>query len=319
MRSMWDQVEKTSQRRAWLDARALSLRSRVSAAVVAKFEIAAAALDPYLDALDVQDLGPLTGSPLSPNVLREVRRRDGSRAVLKLVGEPATGEIATLAAWTHAGVSCVPLLHSGIGIWSPGVTHMLLAHVPGAPLPHRDMPAATTDIVRLLAAAHLAPPHGVEPLAEELRPRLDTAETIWRDADLDPPPHVADQLAGLEGGSVLLHGDPVGMNLLVEGDRACLLDPVGVAGPPEFDAGRWVARCLAVVSHDELGHLTSQARTGDPTLRSDVLDICIAVELVLEVRHRITSPGMFIALGSDPLTFDTQTRAMARTARRLLT
>ena len=183
---MSDRVEKASRRRAWLDARALSLRSRVPPAVVAKFEIASAALDTYLDALAVEDIGPLTGSPLSPNVLRAVRRRDGSQAVLKLVGEPATGEIATLAAWTRAGVACVPLLHSGVGIWSPEVTHMLLARVPGAPMAHRDMPSATRDIVQLLASAHLAPPLGVELLADELRPRLDTAETIWRDAGLDP-------------------------------------------------------------------------------------------------------------------------------------
>jgi streptomycin 6-kinase len=318
MRSMSDRVEKTAQRRAWLDTRALSLRSRVSPAVVAKFETAAAALDTYLDALQVQDIGPLTGSPLSPNVLRAVTRHDGTQAVLKLVGEPATGEIATLDAWTRAGVSCVPLLDSGVGTWSPEVTHMLLARVPGAPMTHRHMPSATSDIVRLLASAHLAPPPGVAALADELRPRLDTAEAIWRDAGLDPPSRVADQLAGIDGDRVLLHGDPVGMNLLVQADRAWLLDPAGVAGPVEFDAGRWVARCLAVASHDELGHLTSQAMLGDPTLRPNVLDACIAVELILEVRHRITSPDMFIAIGSDPATFDSQTRAMASTASRLL-
>ena len=184
---------------------------------------------------------------------------------------------------------------------------------------HRDMPSATREIVRLLASAHVAPPPGVDLVADELRPRVDAAEVIWRDAGLDPPSGVADQLAGIEGDGVLLHGDPVGMNLLVEGERAWLLDPAGVTGPPEFDAGRWIARCLAVASHDELGHLTSEALLGDPTLRPGVLDTCIAVELVLEVRHRITSPDMFIAIGSDPATFDSHTRAMASTARRLLT
>ncbi|MFE6157260.1 hypothetical protein [Streptomyces sp. NPDC057889] len=110
----------------------------------------------------------MAGSPLSANVLREVRLRDGSLAVLKLIGEPQSAEAATLAAWTVHRVPCAPLLDHGVGTHAPDVTHLLLGKVPGTALPHTEMAPATAQVVRLFQQAHLKPPAEVEPLHDFL-------------------------------------------------------------------------------------------------------------------------------------------------------
>ena len=311
-----DPTTEAEQRHELLRRRSLSLRDAASTEVWLTFERAAGALDAYLAGLALEDLGPLSGSPLSPNVLRAVRTSGGRAAVLKLVGEPRTGEAATLAAWTAGGVNSVPLLEHGIGAWTDGVTHLLVGWVPGEPMPHSEMAAATGPVVAVLAGAHLAKPAGVEDLADSLRPRLRTAEQVWSSAGLTPPVRVDELLSDVPG-SVLLHGDPVGMNLLVDRGSIRLLDPAGVAGPAEFDAGRWVARSLAVAGPGALAGLTETALRADPSLRPDVLDLCVAVELLIEVRHRITSRDMFLSLGAAASSFDADTATLASASRSL--
>ncbi|MGW2082614.1 hypothetical protein ACWCOW_37895 [Streptomyces sp. NPDC001939] len=190
----------------------------------------------------------VAGSPLSANVLREVRLGDGSLAVLKLIGEPQSAEAATLAAWTAHRVPCAPLLDHGVGAHVPDVTNPLLGKVLGSELPHAEMAAATAtaQVVRLFRRAHLKPPAEVEPLHGFLSPRLHEAVQIWRESGLPPPDDALRVLTDPDIEPVLLHGDAVGFNLLRSGDELALIAPAGVYGPAEFDAARWVARCLAV-------------------------------------------------------------------------
>ena len=305
-----------ARRRAELETRRAQLRAVADGGALVRFERAAACVEPALTALGLTDLGPLYGSPLSANVLRRVRTRDGVLAVLKLAGNGDVGEATTLAAWTAAGVNAVPLLDYGLGRWVPQVVHLLLAAVDGGPLPHSEMAAWTTPVVVTLASAHLPAPTGVRPLAEMLAPRLGAASQVWEQAGLGTPPNILDRVSR-SGDATLLHGDPVGMNLLVGRDRVWLLDPAGVEGPAEFDAGRWVARSLAVAGPTALAPLLDTALRADPALRPEVLALCAAVELVLEVRHRVTSPRMFVSLGAAADTFDADTRALVDAAREL--
>ncbi|MFC8717505.1 aminoglycoside phosphotransferase family protein [Kitasatospora sp. NPDC057198] len=297
----------------WLAERRGTLRA-AGPERAALFERAAAALPGYLAALDLRDTGPLTGSPLSPNVLREVRRADGSAAVLKLIGEPQHAEAATLAAWTAGGVPCAPLLDHGTGTHAPGVTHLLLGLVAGTELPHAQMAAATGEAAALYRRAHLAPPAGVLPLPDFLGPRLDEAAGVWRAAGLPAPDGAAEVLTALSAEPVLLHGDAVGFNLLRTRAGLALIDPAGVHGPAEFDAARWVARCLAVTGPAALPELTATALRADPSLEPRAFDACVAVELVIEVRHRITSPQVFLRVGAPRRSFDADTRLLAGAA-----
>ncbi|MFC9537717.1 hypothetical protein ACFT38_45860 [Streptomyces sp. NPDC056975] len=285
---------------------------------MASFERAAEALPAYMAALELTDVGPMAGSPLSANVLREVRLGDGSLAVLKLIGEPQSAEAATLAAWTAHRVPCAPLLDHGVGAHVPDVTHLLLGKVPGAALPHTEMAAATAQVVRLFRRAHLQPPAEVEPLHGFLSPRLHEAVQIWRESGLPSPDDALRVLTDPDIEPVLLHGDAVGFNLLRSGDELALIDPAGVCGPAEFDAARWVARSLAVTGPGALDALTEVALSADPLLQRSRFDACVAVELVIEVRHRITSPHLFLSVGAPAQTFSADTRLLAEAATRRL-
>ncbi|MFF1570942.1 hypothetical protein ACFVY1_47850 [Streptomyces sp. NPDC058293] len=281
---------------------------------VASFERAAEALPVYLAALELTDAGPMSGSPLSANVLREVRLGDGSVAVLKLIGEPQLAEAATLAAWTAHQVPCAPLLDHGVGALAPDVTHLLLGKVPGAGLPHTQMAAATKQAVQLFRRAHMTPPADVAPFHDFLGPRLQKAVQIWRESGLPSPDRALQVLTDLDTEPVLLHGDAVGLNLLKSKDGLALIDPAGVCGPAEFDAARWVARCLTVAGPDALNGLTETALSADPLLQQRRFDACVALELVIEVRHRITSPHIFLNVGAPAQTFATDTRLLAEEA-----
>lgn len=73
----------------WLSDRREALKA-TGRKKATSFERAAEALPTYLAALELTDLGPMVGSPLSPNVLHEVRLGDGSVAVLKLIANRST-------------------------------------------------------------------------------------------------------------------------------------------------------------------------------------------------------------------------------------
>ncbi|GAA5702504.1 hypothetical protein SM007_28270 [Streptomyces avermitilis] len=302
----------------WLSDRREALKA-TSRERATSFERAAEALPTYLAALELTDLGPMAGSPLSPHVLREVRLGDGSVAVLKLIGEPQHAEAATLAAWTAHRVPCAPLLDHAVGAHAPDITHLLLRKVSGVGLLHAEMAAATEQIVRLFHQAHLTRPAGVARLQDFLGPKLEDALRVWNEAGLPSPDGVLHVLEDPAIEPVLLHGDAVGFNLLRSGDEFALIDPAGVCGPAEFDAARWVARCLAVTGPSALSGLTETALSADPSLSRRLLDVCVAVELVIEVRHRTTSPHVFLSIGAPAQTFTADTRRLAEAVAHRLT
>ncbi|MGW7043234.1 hypothetical protein ACWGDT_11005 [Streptomyces avermitilis] len=97
-----------------------------------------------------------------------------------------------------------------------------------------------------------------------LRPKLHDALRVWNEAGLPSPDGVLHVLEDPAIDPVLLHGDAVWFNLLRSGDELALIDPAGVCGPAEFDAARWVARCLAVTGPSALSGLTETALSADP-------------------------------------------------------
>ncbi|MFD8214340.1 hypothetical protein ACFV2U_11515 [Streptomyces sp. NPDC059697] len=165
------------------------------------------------------------------------------------------------------------------------VTHMLLGKVSGVGLSHTEMAAATSQVVRLFHQAHLTPPAGVVRLQDFLGPKLHDAVRVWHWAGLPSPDGVLHVLEDPAIEPVLLHGHAVGFNLLGSGSELALIDPAGVCGPAEFGAARRVARCLAVTGPSALAGLTETARSADPSLSRRSFDVCVAVGLVIEVRH----------------------------------
>jgi streptomycin 6-kinase len=180
------------------------------------------------------------------------------------------------------------------------------------------MAAATEQAVQLFRRAHLTPPAEVVPLHAFLGPRLQLAVQTWRETGLPSPDGALRVLTDLDIEPVLLHGDAVGFNLLRSEGGLALIDPAGVCGPAEFDAARWVARSLAVSGPGALNRLTEAALSADPLLQRPLFDACIALELVIEVRHRITSPHVFLSVGAPTRTFTTDTRLLAEAATRRL-
>ncbi|MGW2083020.1 hypothetical protein ACWCOW_40115 [Streptomyces sp. NPDC001939] len=60
--------------------------------------------------------------------------------------------------------------------------------------------------------------------------------------------------------------------------------------------------------------MTEVALSADPLLQRHRFDACVAVELVIEVRHRITSPHVFLSLRAPAQTFTADTRLLAEAA-----
>lgn len=279
-----------------------------------RFDRAAAALPAYVDALGMEVVRPLFGAPSSPNILREVRDATGRRAVLKLIGSDARGEVATLEAWTTAGVPCPLLLHAGYGRYVEGVTHLLLDWVDGDPLPHREMPGATSEAVALFGRGHLPPPAGTTPLAQFLQRRFETSLTACRLAGLPVMSTMERALDAAVDRAVLLHGDAVGFNLLHRSGDLVMLDPAGVQGPREHDAATWVARALVVPGPAALPELIETALAADRSLDKATFHHWLGVELIIEAGYRLRTPDVMASIGADVDSFDEDTYRYAELA-----
>lgn len=205
-------------------------------------------VDRWQDRLELEGAEVLPGGVLSA-ALRCRRRADGATVVLKLSGaaaESAPAEAAALAAWDGDG-AC-RLLWSG----EQGRVMLLEAIEPGdgvAPGPEED------DVTRLAAV--------LERLHRPLEPPVEvpeaTAELAWRfarahahldgpsfarelvtHADLQRAQAAALELAATAEQRVLLHGDLIDKNLLVEhSGRWRAIDPRPCLGDPCLDAGFW--------------------------------------------------------------------------------
>lgn len=280
---------------------------------------AAEAVPVIARALDLRVEGDLHGSPLSPNALRLVRTSEDELAVLKVVPGLVAGEIEALKSWTSAGVPCPAVLSHGRGTIVTGVTHLLLSHVSGTPVTHLDMPDWTPTVVAAVSRGHIDAPPTAVLLADFLRPRVARFLAVWKANDLPTLGDVETVLAGMGPGDRLLHGDLVGLNLLTTSSRAVtFIDPVGLRGPAEFDAGRWIGRCHVSLGAAGLQDLIHAAPLADPSLDDRLLGRCVGVELVIEVAHRTTQPAIFLNLGATPLGFAARTADLAELAVDLL-
>lgn len=221
---------------------------------VPEFEVATTAYADLVTGLGIaEDLGNLT-SPESRNLVRRVRRHDGTEAVLKVVGntrEPGEGEV--LAAWSARGLPCARPLAWGYhrlppaGGGSTAATWLLNRHVPGEVLGDGAGTGGLADrAARLLG--FLAPFHAsgttvgaARSWSERLAPHLHEVVPLIERAGLRQPQGWRERLAQLSArGRTLVHADPAGINVVVGPDgRWTLIDPPGaVVAMREADAGQ---------------------------------------------------------------------------------
>lgn len=201
----------------------------------------------------------------------------------------------------------------------PDVTHLLLSHVSGTPVTHLDMPEWTPTVIAAIRRGHVDAPPAAVPLSEFLRPRLVRFLALWETNDLPTPGDVETVLAGVGDGDRLLHGDLVGLNLLATPARTVtFIDPVGLRGPAESDAGRWIGRCHVTLDATGIQDLIHAAHVADPSLEDRRLAHCVGVELIIEIAHRATLPAIFLDLGATPVGFAARTAELAELAVALL-
>lgn len=304
----------------WAKVRLDALRSFRSDEELQRFASLAAALALEMNAYDLADVAMLSGSPISLNVVRKVRTRDGLVGVLKLTPGSYQGEAATLTAWNAAGLACPLVLHSehrsdGLAPYSS----LLVSWVDGAPVPHVAMPQYLSGAVRGYREAHIEPPEGLVPPSQLLGTRLDAASEALSVRGFSTPVDLRACMRVVEQHDHrLLHGDAVGMNTLRTAGGLALIDPAGVRGPREFDAARWVVRSLAVAHPSTLHGGLKEALRADRDLNEEVLRICAGIELALEAHQRMMNPQMFLALSGPLPDFDERTTLMISASRRLL-
>lgn len=242
-------------------AAALSKRVRASGLYtheVAEFEIARLVHRWVAPALSLTDLGTLT-TPESRNIVRKVRRPDGTTAVLKVIGnhrEP--GEAQALAAWTARGLPCVrPLaweenpLIPGAGrqtasyLLTEYIDRPVLAVPDTATLAQREtIIRRLTGSVRAFHEASIAAPGCARTWVDRIGAHLRWTLPLIRHAQLAEPVGWQDKLAAASSRDRrLLHGDASGANALVLADGSLvLLDPPGaIRGPREADVGHIVS------------------------------------------------------------------------------
>ena len=242
-------------------AAALSERVRASGLYtheVAEFEVARLVHRWVVPALGLTDMGTLT-SPESRNIVRKVRRADGTTAALKVIGnlrEP--GEAQALAAWAAHGLPCVWPLAGEENPLVPGAgrvsaSYLLTEYIdrPVLLVPDSAGLAQRETITRRLtgcvSAFHEAPiaaPGCARTWVDRVGAHLRWTLPLVRRARLAEPARWQDKLAvAAARDGRLLHGDASGANALVVGDGSLmLLDPPGaIRGPREADAGHIVS------------------------------------------------------------------------------
>ena len=295
-------------------AAALSERVRASGLYtheVAEFDIARDVHRWVAPALGLTDLGTLT-SPESRNIVRKVRRTDGTTAVLKVIGnlrEP--GEAQALAAWSARGLPCVrPLSWADVsvvpGAGPPAASYLLTEYIDRPVLAVPDTASVTQRaritrrLTECVSAFHQAPvvvPDCARTWADRVGAHLRWTLPLIRRAGLAEPPGWQVKLAAASArDSRLLHGDASGANALVLGDGSLiLLDPPGaIRGPREADVGHIVSyvACVGARTAEEkiagLDPLLGAACQAAPSLDPAAVALFAGVNL-------LTWAGYFLA------------------------
>jgi hypothetical protein len=287
-------------------ATALSERVRGSGLYtheVHEFEVARLVHRRVAPALGLTDLGTLT-TPESRNIVRKVRRLDGSTAVLKVIGnlrEP--GEAEALRAWSACGLPCVRPLYWGEvplvpGAEPPAARYLLTEYIdrPVLAVPEAASLAERERITRCLTECvsvfHVAPimaPDGARTWVERVGAHLRWTLPLIRREQLAEPPGWQSKLeAACARDSRLLHGDVSGANALVLDDGSLvLLDPPGaIRGPREADVGyivSYVACAGSRTAEEEVADidpLLRAAREAAPSLDPAAIALFAGVNLL---------------------------------------
>lgn len=271
-------VDLESQRRALTDRVESSGLYRHE---IHEFGIAGAALACLWPRLGIdEDLGSLT-TPESRNIVRRVRLRDGSHAVLKLIGntrEPGEGDL--LAAWRRAKLPCVEPVTWGYlqvrtGSAPAGVprtaTYLLTRLVPARYLPEPsgldEQSRRASDLVALVRPFHAADVRvpRTRSWSDRLGQHLRETLPLLRRHGLPEPEQWTDKLDRLSrDGRVTVHGDPAGRNVLDSGHGLILLDPPGaITALPEADVAQI---CCQVGGADGVRALLALVAEQEPQL-----------------------------------------------------
>lgn len=196
-----------------------------------------------------RELGRL-GTSESRNIVRRVRLVDDTEAVIKVIGntrEP--GEGALLAAWHELGLPCLEPLDWGyIRVGEDGLsgvaTYLMTRFVEGEPvrtdsLDDNQRRTLTLELVDFIAPFHRA--NARVATVRTWRARLDqhlrqVLPAIDR-SGLPQPAAWSEKLSWISGmGTVTVHGDPAGPNVLRTDRGLVLMDPPGaLRAVPEAD------------------------------------------------------------------------------------
>lgn len=244
---------------------------------VEEFDVAVKAYGEIADRLGiVEDIRNLT-TPESRNLVRHVRLKDGSLAVLKVIGntrEPGEGEL--LAAWHRAGLPTVEPISWGyvrVVVSDMGRTaaYVLSRFVESRPLPEPrtldQRKDRVTQLVSLVRPFH-DPQIQVSRArrwSDRIRQHLRWTLPLVRQHGLAEPDQWADKLDRLsDDGRLVVHGDPAGGNVLASVDRLLLIDPPGaLIALPEADIAQICSQVGGVEAVAEMIELVSNH---DPTL-----------------------------------------------------
>ena len=201
-------------------------------------------LDHYAERWSLTLGRPFTG--LSYNYVTRARLADGTLAVLKL-GVPNPELTAEIAALRHfEGVGTVKLIQA-----DPDAGALLLESVqPGTPLLElNDDERATATAAKLIGQLH-KPLSNRDPFPsvrdwgrgfERLRARFNGLTGPFPVELVEKAEHDLVELTNTQGEAVLLHADLHHWNILSSERAAWLaIDPKGLIGEPEYEAGAWL-------------------------------------------------------------------------------
>jgi len=241
-----------------------------------EFEVAVAALPHLHHRMEItEDRGSLT-TPESRNLVRRVLLRDGSTAVLKVIGntrEPGEGEL--LDAWYRAGLPCVqPLSWGYLRVMLSGseaavphtasylLTRFVTAHHLPEPRTAHDRAKRVRDLVALVRPFHAAnvPVSRARSWGDRVGQHLRQTLPLLQHHGLQEPNRWEDKLDRLSrDGRIVVHGDPAGLNVLGTDRGLLLLDPPGaLVALPEADIAQICCQVGGVSGARELLTLVSE-------------------------------------------------------------
>jgi hypothetical protein len=265
-----------------IEAQRIALRRRVKESglylnEIEEFDVAVMAYGQIAHRLGVvQDIRNLA-TPESRNLVRHVRLKDGSLAVLKITGntrEPGEGEL--LAAWHRAGLPTVtPISWGYVRVMASNVgrtaTYVLTRFAESRRLPEpRTLAQREERVIQLVSLVR--PFHDpkiqvsrARRWSDRVRQHLRWTLPLVQQCGMAEPEQWTDKLGRLsEDGRLVVHGDPAGGNVLDSIGRLLLIDPPGaLIALPEADIAQICSQVGGVEAAAEMIELVSDH---DPTL-----------------------------------------------------